>query len=280
MEYKYPKKELLITNKKDGDMSLYEMVTHKDFDEGKLVIPVGMDENKEPNFIDLSKKSGLFIIGETGSGKSMYLNSIIVSLLLKNSPSDLQFIFIDPRSVEFNIYKDIPHLMKDVISIREDAINTICDLIDVMEERKELFSQNYYKDIDTYNSSKNDKLSHIVIIIDEILDLLESNDIKVIIDKLLLEGNKYGIHIVLSTNAYIKKYFDTSVINDFGFVISFDLASKEQANYVKINKANLLSVYGEVLVRNIENKLINLQTPYITDDIINKFVNNIEKDLD
>ena len=108
MNYIYPNKQIL--EKRSSELgnaeryySLSKMIFERDFKE-KLLFPLGIDNEKEKYYINLIDKSGLFISGETGSGKSIFLNDIVISLLLKNSPEELQLVFVDPRNVEFNNY--------------------------------------------------------------------------------------------------------------------------------------------------------------------------------
>lgn len=277
MEYVLPSKSLLEKNneeikKAEEYYMLSKLIYHNDF-KNKLVFPIGISSDKEKYYIDFSVKSGMLISGQTGSGKSVFLNSIIISLLLKNTPEDLQFIFIDPRDVEFKSYEEIPHLYKKVFSEKSESLEAIKDVINEMKERSKLFTSKKVADIESYNSSNEEKLPQIILIIDEILDILDANKVKIFINKILNEGYKYGIHLILATSSYFKTYFDKDSIEMFNYILTFDLASKEQANFIRIKSAHLLSG-GEALVRKQNNSsTLDAQAPYVSDNDIEEITN-------
>ena len=277
MEYKFPNKGLLERHSgdlKENEYSLSEIVYQNDF-KNKLVFPVGMDDEKEKYYIDFEAKSSILIAGETGSGKSMYLNSIILSYLLKNSPDELQLILIDPRGVEFNSYYGIPHLYGRVYSDKPGVLSVFSYVMDTLEKRRDLFLKSNKRDITAYNLEAKEKLSHIVIVIDEILDIIDSAEIESSIDRILMEGYKFGIHIIIATNSYFKNHFKQEKINLFNYVLTFDLASEEQAKYIKISKANLLHGNWEALIKCVGNKLLKVQTPYVSIQDIEEVINYI-----
>lgn len=277
MEYELPSKSLLEKSNDEIKVdkryySLSKLVYHKDFKD-KLVFPIGIDNNKDKYYIDFNLKSGMLISGQTGSGKSMFLNTILISLLLKNTPEELQFVFIDPRNVEFKAYEGIPHLLKKVSSDKNESICILRNLMLIMEQRRELFIKNKLSNIESYNSTTDKKMPQIILIIDEIFDILESDKVKKTINKILSEGYKFGIHLILATNSYFKTYFDEETINMFNYVLTFDLASEEQANFIKIKSANLLSTYGEALVKKQEKDILDVQAPYTSDNDIDAITN-------
>lgn len=288
MEYILPEKELLEKNSLEiqNDKKYYNLskLIYKKNNDRKLLFPIGIDQDKEKYYIDLYDKTSMFIVGETGSGKSVFLNSIIISLLMKNKPSDLQFIFIDPRNVELSSYNNIPHLYRHSISSIDESINALKYIMDIMEGRKKIFNDKKVEDIEKYNEISYEKLPQIILIIDEAMDILCSEKTENMINRLLPDGYKFGIHLIISTSSYIKNGFALSSMKLFDYIITFDLASKEQANFIKIHNANLLSVYGEALVKCNGNKIIDIQTPYVsehdikevTDFIKNQnYINNI-----
>lgn len=280
MNYIYPNKQIL--EKRSSELgnaeryySLSKMIFERDFKE-KLLFPLGIDNEKEKYYINLIDKSGLFISGETGSGKSIFLNDIVISLLLKNSPEELQLVFVDPRNVEFNNYCEIPQVKNKVFSDAESCVKELMSLLNIIEERKILFSNVGSKNIIDYNETQENKIPHIVVIIDESADLVEYKASKDYIRRILLDGYKFGIHIILATSSYLKNSFDPETINMFSYVLSFDLASEEQAKYIQIKKANLLSVYGEALVKLDDDSIVNIQVPYVSDHDIEEVVNTIK----
>ena len=280
MDYNYPDKKILEKRseelgKDDRYYNLRKLIFQKDFN-NKLLIPLGIDGNNEKYYIDLIDKSGLFISGETGSGKSNFLNDIIISLLLKNSPEELQLILIDSKNVEFNIYNEIPHIYnkKNITDINTSLIY----LKEEMKRRRDLFASNNAKKIEDYNSNSQELLPHLVLIIDETElpdNCVDHNDL---IRGILSEGYKLGLHLILATSSYLKDNYDSKMLNEFNYVLSFDQASEEQAEYLKIKKANLLSVYGEALIKLDDESIANIQVPYVSDKDIEEVVNFYKKD--
>lgn len=280
MEYNYPNKDLL--EKRSSELedekkyySLSKLIFKKDFD-SKLLIPIGIGNENEKNYINLIDKSGILISGETGSGKSIFLNDIIISLLLKNSPEELQFIFIDPRNVEFNIYDEIPHVNKNIISGEKESIKALEYVARVIEERKEVFSKEKAKNINEYNEEHEVIVPQLLLIIDETTEIFEYEKSKELIKKILTDGYKFGIHLIIATSSHLKSNFDRETINMFSCILSFDLASEEQSKYLKINSANLLTVYGEALVKREDKGIIDIQVPYVSNHDIEAVVNYIK----
>ena len=273
MEYILPSKNLLEKENEKLDNNKYynlsKLVYHKDFSDN-YVIPLGIDDDKEQYYLDLKKVSGILISGETGSGKSIFLHSIIISLLLKNKPDDLNFIFYDKSKVELNSYKSLPHC----VNYLQDYDN-LSNLITIINNRKDLFVNRRVSNIDSYNEQEKDNLSRIIVIIDEIEAV--SDEFKRNLFQILLEGYKYGIHLIMATSSYLKDYSDNKIIDLFSYILTFDLASKEQAKFVKIDNANLLSIEGDALVKCRNDNILNLQTPFVSEvdiDNVIQFINN------
>ena len=285
MSYILPSKDLLEKNSKEleGEDRYYNLckLIYKTDIEKKLLFPIGIDKLHEKYYIDLEGKTSIFIEGETGSGKSVFLNSIIISLLLKNSPEELQFVFIDPRNVELSLYNGIPHMYKDTVSSIYGSIDAIKYIIDIINERKELFSSQRVKNIHDYNEKSDVKLPQVLLVVDEAVDLLQIEETEDIINLIIPDGYRYGVHIIIATNSYIKSILKPNTIEQFDFVITFDLATEEQASLIKINGSNLLTVYGEALIKcNNKEQLYNVQTPYVSiKDIktVTDFINSNNK---
>ena len=280
MDYIYPNKNLLENRseelgKEEKYYSLSKLIYEKDFND-KLLFPVGIDNNNEKYYINLLEKSGMFISGETGSGKSIFINDIVISLLLKNTPEELQIVFIDPRNVEFNVYRGVPHVQNNVFSNKEDSVNALKKMINTIEERRELFVNSNNKNIGDYNSKEKEKLPQILLIIDESSDIVEYMETKDYINRILSEGYKFGIHLILATSSYLKNSFDQETLDKFNYILSFDLASEEQAKYLKMKRANLLSISGEALIKLEGDSIINIQVPYVSDCDIEVIVNYLK----
>ena len=281
MEYLFPEKDLLEKNsneikneKRYYNLSKLIYKTHKDH---KLLFPIGIDNSNDKYYMDLTDKSSLLISGETGSGKSIFLNSLIISLLMKNNPDELKLLLIDSSKVELNLYNGIPHLLKNVLFDSDETINALNMILDIIEKRKKLFNKLNVKNIIEYNNKSENKMPQIIIVIDEAINILSKNESPIIISKIILAGCRFGIHLVLSTSAYLKEFVTTNLLNRFENILTFDLASAEQADYIKLKNSNLLTIYGEALVKSRNRKIKNLQTPYVSTNDINSVVNFIKK---
>ena len=166
---------------------------------------LGKDIVGKPFITDLKKLPHLLIAGTTGSGKSVGINSMILSLLYKNSPDNLKLVMIDPKMLEFSMYNDIPHLLTPVITKPAEAINALSNMVGEMERRYTLMSQTKTKNIENYNekSKKEDyePFPYIVIIIDELADLMMTSgkEVELSIARLAQMARASGIHLIVAT---------------------------------------------------------------------------------
>lgn len=239
----------------------------------KLVIALGKENNVTPRYINLKDYTGILISGETGSGKSVFLHSIIVSLLLKNTENDLNIFLMSKNKIELNNYNSLPHLRFGIANKDMEILISFKKIVNIIKERREIFKKDNINNIDEYNLKNKDKLPEILIIVDEIGELINISEIERIIKNILKDGYKYGMHLILATSSYLKGYKDNNLVNLFDFVITLDLASKEQANFIKLEGGNWLNTEGDVLVKYPDNKVYRLQTPYVSLDDINNVVN-------
>lgn len=278
-EYIFPSKDLLndeIKNKEDDRYYPLSKVLLKKELNDKLIIPIGVIDNKEKYYLDLKDATGMFICGETGSGKSVFIDSIITTLLFKNSKDELKFLFIDPNRVELNEYDGIPHLLKNTIYDAKISVEELNNIVSVMNYRRNLFVEDKVTNIDSYNNINEEKLPRIIIVIDESSDIMRINDSLDILEKILEEGYRFGIHLILATSSYLKNDFSKEFIDLFTYVLSFDLASDDQAEFINLRNSNWLKVTGEAMVK--ENGIITrIQTPYISTEEIKKIVSFIIK---
>jgi S-DNA-T family DNA segregation ATPase FtsK/SpoIIIE len=159
----------------------------------------------KPFITDLKKLPHLLIAGTTGSGKSVGLNCMILSLLYKNSPDSLKLIMIDPKMLEFSIYNDIPHLLTPVITRPTEAINALANMVCEMERRYTLMSQTKTKNIENYNEKAKkegyEPFPYIVVIIDELADLMMTSgkEVELSIARLAQMARASGIHLIVAT---------------------------------------------------------------------------------
>ncbi|WP_419777939.1 DNA translocase FtsK 4TM domain-containing protein [Malaciobacter marinus] len=170
-----------------------------------LTMILGKDIVGKPFITDLKKLPHLLIAGTTGSGKSVGINAMILSLLYKNSPDNLKLVMIDPKMLEFSMYNDIPHLLTPVITKPTDAINALSNMVAEMERRYTLMSQTKTKNIENYNEkAKKDKYEpfpYIVVVIDELADLMMTSgkDVEHSIARLAQMARASGIHLIVAT---------------------------------------------------------------------------------
>ena len=170
-----------------------------------LTMILGKDIVGQPFVTDLKKLPHLLIAGTTGSGKSVGINGMILSLLYKNSPDNLKFIMIDPKMLEFSIYNDIPHLLTPVITKSTEAINALANMVKEMEKRYVMMADTRTKNIENYNEKAKENgyetLPYIVVIIDELADLMMTSgkEVELSIARLAQMARASGIHLIVAT---------------------------------------------------------------------------------
>ena len=196
-----------IPNEKVDTIYLRELLDSKLFKDSSspLTIALGKDIVGKPFITDLKKLPHLLIAGTTGSGKSVGINAMILSLLYKNSPDQLRLLMIDPKMLEFSTYNDIPHLLTPVITKPKQAIVALNNMVSEMERRYELMAETRTKNIENYNT-KIDKeggehFPYIVVVIDELADLMMTSgkDVEISIARLAQKSRACGIHLIVAT---------------------------------------------------------------------------------
>jgi len=196
-----------IPNKTFETIYLREMLESQLFKEASspLTLILGKDIVGKPFITDLKKLPHLLIAGTTGSGKSVGINSMILSLLYKNSPDQLKLLMIDPKMLEFSIYNDIPHLLTPVITKPKEAISALNNMVGEMERRYQLMSETRTKNIENFNEKAKKEghqlLPYIVVIIDELADLMMTSgkDVEYSIARLAQMARASGIHLIVAT---------------------------------------------------------------------------------
>lgn len=212
-----------VPNRKAADVRLYGILTAKQWKNAQepLSFAIGKDISGEAVVGELNKMPHLLIAGQTGSGKSVMINTLLTSLLYRNSPSDMKLILVDPKQVEMAPYEDIPHLLTPVITEPEKTISALKWAVNEMERRYKLLAEEKIRDIKSYNQkvqSGNKKLSvededgnqqqvddgampYIIIVIDELADLMmvAARDVEALIVRLAQKARAVGIHLVLAT---------------------------------------------------------------------------------
>lgn len=195
-----------VPNVKAADVRLYGILNSNNWQHAgsSLSFAIGRDIAGEPMIGELDKMPHLLIAGATGSGKSVMINTLLSSLLYRNSPSDLKLILVDPKQVELTPYNDIPHLLTPVIIEPEKCISALKWAVNEMERRYSLLAEEKVRNIKSFNDLKQQEgagMPYIVIVIDELADLmmLAARDVEALIVRLAQKARAVGIHLVLAT---------------------------------------------------------------------------------
>jgi len=212
-----------VPNRKAADVRLHSILTSPQWkgNSEPLKFAIGKDISGQATLGELNKMPHLLIAGQTGSGKSVMINTLLTSLLYHNSPSEMKLILVDPKQVEMAPYEDIPHLLTPVINEPEKTISALKWAVNEMERRYKLLAENKFRDIATYNKMiqsgarkitvadengipqehKDGAMPYIVIVIDELADLMmvASRDVEALIVRLAQKARAVGIHLVLAT---------------------------------------------------------------------------------
>jgi S-DNA-T family DNA segregation ATPase FtsK/SpoIIIE len=207
MEAPIPGKRLVgieVPNLKSATVRISSLLQSREWGDisGPLGFVIGKDIAGQPVVADLAKMPHVLVAGQTGSGKSVMINTILTSLLYRNSPSDLKLILVDPKQVELKPYDDIPHLLTPVITEPEKCISALKWAVAEMERRYRTLADANKRNIGEYNNLKQEEgMPHIVIVIDELADLMmmAARDVEALIVRIAQKARAVGIHLVLAT---------------------------------------------------------------------------------
>ncbi|MCL5775250.1 MAG: DNA translocase FtsK [Patescibacteria group bacterium] len=206
MELPIPGKSLVgieVPNRTTTMVRLRDVMQSKDFVENKtrLAFVLGRDVAGHPVLADLAKMPHLLIAGSTGTGKSVGINTLLISLLYRNTPQDVRFIIIDPKRVELSLYNGIPHLLTPVVTDHEKAVNALKWAVSEMDRRYRLLAETNHRNILEYNQDVELKMPYLVVVVDELADLMAvaQADVESTIVRLAQMARAVGIHLVLAT---------------------------------------------------------------------------------
>lgn len=193
-----------VPNKKGATVRLKDIIASDEVKDlkSKLTFVLGRDVNGKIITRDLATAPHLLIAGATGTGKSVMINTLLVSLLYRNSPSELKLILVDPKRVELSLYDGIPHLLSPVVFEADKTISALKWAVAEMERRLKMLQENSVRDIGEFNKQKGvDKMPYIVIVIDELFDLMMAagKDVEALIQRISQMARAVGIHLVLAT---------------------------------------------------------------------------------
>jgi len=275
-----------IPNDTVDTIYLRELLDSALFKEAKspLTIVLGKDIVGKPFVTDLKKLPHLLIAGTTGSGKSVGINAMILSLLYKNSPDQLRLLMIDPKMLEFSIYNDIPHLLTPVITKPKQAIVALSNMVGEMERRYELMSKTRTKNIENYNEKVKkeggEHFPYIVVIIDELADLMMTSgkDVEHSIARLAQMARASGIHLVVATQRPSVDVVTGLIKANLPSRISYRVGQKVDSKIILDQQgAESLLGRGDMLFTPPgATGLVRLHAPWSTEEEIEKIVNFIK----
>jgi S-DNA-T family DNA segregation ATPase FtsK/SpoIIIE len=259
--------------------SIIESTTYqKTLAKSKLAIPLGKGAGGEVAAADLAKMPHLLIAGATGSGKTVYLNSIVCCLLFSNTPDDLKFIMIDPKRVELVNFNSLPHLTAPVVVDTDKAVLALKWLVGEMDNRYRIFSQTGVRNIETYNKNRTpgDTLPFIVLIIDELADLMMTafGEVEHSLCRLAQLARATGIHLIVATQRPSVDVITGLIKANFPTRISFSLTSQiDSRTILDSTGAEKLLGRGDMLYMPTDaSKPKRLQGPYLSDAEIDRIV--------
>ncbi len=270
-----------VPNKSAAIVRLGSILLYPEFQKAAaLTFALGRDVSGEPVFQDIGKMPHLLVAGATGSGKSITLHSVLMSLLYKNSPDMLRFIMVDPKRVELSIYKDIPHLLAPVITENKKALGALRWAIQEMDRRYTLLLESGARDIKSYHKQHND-LPYIIIVIDELADLMTSygREVEGSIIRLAQMARATGIHLIVSTQRPSVEIITGLIKANITTRIALQVASQiDSRTILDTSGAEKLLGHGDLLFSSAElSKPRRVQGAYITEEEIKSVVDFIKK---
>ena len=267
-----------LPNSERENVYLREIISNQNFSrkEYKLPIALGKSISGLPIIGDLSVMPHLLIAGTTGSGKSVCINTIILSLLYKHSPDKCKFILIDPKMLELSTYEGIPHLLCPVITEPKKATSVLGWVVKEMENRYKLMTKEGVRNIDGYNAKHKVSMPFIVVVVDEMSDLMHvaGKEIENYIQKLSQMARASGIHIIMATQRPSVDVITGTIKANFPTRISFQVSSKIDSRTILGEQgAEQLLGKGDMLYMSSANRIVRIHAPFVSDDEIEK-VNN------
>ena len=260
--------------------------------EAKVPILIGEKIGGELIVVDLYRMSHLLIGGRTGAGKSVWVNSMIYSLISRYSPEEVRFVMIDPKVMELQVYNNIPHMLAPVIHNVNDVIRALDWLVNEMKNRFQKFKEQNVINIWEFNKKiKNgeiagESLPIIVCIIDELADLMMINPrrIEILLVRLAQLGKSAGIHLIVATNHPTPDVLSELMISNFPSRIAFKVTSpKESRLILNFPDAEYLAGFGDMLYLmppNLNDAPVRAQSYFISDEDIDILVSNISKNTE
>ena len=271
-----------VPNEKRETITIKELLSDENFKNTSHKIPlcIGKDISGNIEVIDLSKTPHLLVAGTTGSGKSVFINTLLASILYKFSPRDLRLILIDPKMLELSVYNDIAHLLTPVVTEPKKAIIALKWVCKEMERRYSLMNEENTRSLEGYNHKSVEKLPYIVVFIDEMADLMMTagKEVEHYVQRLAQMARACGIHLVMATQRPSVDIITGSIKANFPSRISFQVASKYDSRTVlgEIGAEQLLG-NGDMLMSKNGANIIRYQSAFISDNEVNKLIKEIKR---
>ena len=264
-----------LPNSSRENVYLSEILNNSDFQKREIKLPIALGKNISgiPIVGDLTSMPHLLIAGTTGSGKSVCINTIILSLLYRHTPDKCKFILIDPKMLELSTYEGIPHLLCPVITEAKKAASVLGWVVKEMESRYRLMTKEGVRNIDGYNTKHKLPMPYIVVVVDEMSDLMlvAGKEIENYIQKLSQMARAAGIHIIMATQRPSVDVITGTIKANFPTRISFQVTSKIDSRTILGEQgAEQLLGKGDMLYMSSANKIIRIHAPFVSDNEIEK----------
>ncbi len=273
-----------VPNQKVAMVSLKELLESKAYKkrDHNMMVALGKDVAGKVHFCDLPKMPHLLVAGATGSGKTVCLNTILLSLLFENTPETLRIIMVDPKRVELTLFDGIPHLLTPVITDSHKTVNALKWTIGEMERRFELLSKAGKRDITSYNKITKETIPHIVFVIDELADLMATaaSEVEAGIIRIAQMARAVGIHLIVATQRPSVEVITGLMKANIPGRIAFSVASIiDSRTILDCPGADKLLGRGDMLYLTSEmSKPKRLQGAYVSEEEMKKVVNYIKTD--
>jgi len=267
-----------LPNLSRENVYLSEILNDPHFKKKEIKLPIALGKNISgtPIVSDLASMPHLLIAGTTGSGKSVCINTIILSLLYRHTPDKCKFILIDPKMLELSTYEGVPHLLCPVITEAKKAASVLGWVVKEMESRYRLMTKEGVRNIDGYNMKHKLPMPYIVVVVDEMSDLMlvAGKEIENYIQKLSQMARAAGIHIIMATQRPSVDVITGTIKANFPTRISFQVTSKIDSRTILGEQgAEQLLGKGDMLYMSSANKIMRIHAPFVADNEIEK-INN------
>ncbi len=269
-----------LPNNVRENVYLSEILNSSDFRKREIKLPIALGKSISgvPIVGDLSSMPHLLIAGTTGSGKSVCINTIILSILYRHTPEKCKFILIDPKMLELSTYEGIPHLLCPVITEAKKAASVLGWVVKEMESRYRLMTKEGVRNIDGYNAKHKLPMPYIVVVVDEMSDLMlvAGKEIENYIQKLSQMARAAGIHIIMATQRPSVDVITGTIKANFPTRISFQVTSKIDSRTILGEQgAEQLLGKGDMLYMSSANRIVRIHAPFVSDDEIEKINNSL-----